>query len=105
MNNDVEYDQEEEITKVWDWREILTARELDLIDNPPVHWVTEKASLPLRLIGVYAVGPNSGTKTANDKPEFGWRRIFLTPPTPIMFEAYARITELEAEVELYKGLL
>lgn len=93
---------EEEIPKVWNWKELLTEKELGLIDKAPVHWEKAKPSLPLRLIGVFAVGPDADIKTEKDTPEFGWRRMYVTPPTPVMFEASVRILELEAELQAYR---
>jgi hypothetical protein len=97
-------DDEEEIPKVYDWRTLLTADELKILDEGRTHWMTTKPSLPLRLIGVYAIGPNAEIMTCDDSPEFGWRRMFLHAPTPIQFEALWRIEELEAEVEHWKNL-
>lgn len=97
--------EEEEIPKVYDWRELLNERELNLLDNEPMHWATAKPSLPLRLLGVFAVGPDADQKTENDKPEFGWRRMYLNPPTPVMFEASARIVELEHELQKCREIM
>ena len=90
---------EQDIPKVYNWQELLTDQERELWENGRPHWDTAKPSLPLRLIGVFAVGPDADSKTENDTPEFGWRRLYINPPTPVMFEAAARIQELEAEVQ------
>jgi hypothetical protein len=95
-------DEEVEIPKVYNWRELLTDQERNLMDNGRDHWPTAKPSLPLRLLGIQAVGPNADQLTRDDTPEFGWRRLYINPPTPVMFEAAARILELEAEVQKYR---
>lgn len=95
-------DEEEEIPKISNWQELLTDQERELWENGRPHWETAKPSLPLRLLGVFAVGPDADNKTESDTPEFGWRRLYLTPPTPIMFEAAARIQELEEQLQIYR---
>jgi hypothetical protein len=92
-------EEEEVYKKIFDWKTLLTDRELKIVEDGLPYWPTAKPSLPLRLLGVQAVGPNADQMTRNDTPEFGWRRLYLTPPTAIMFEASARIQELEAELQ------
>ena len=68
--------------------------------QPPAHWKNATASLPGRLRGIYAIGPNADQMGLHEDPEFGWR--YFSHPLPVQIEAAFRIEELERKLQEYR---